>query len=272
MGAWDHDELAADLAAHLRGPGRMVWADMQLGPAGSPRPDVYTIDRSYAYPKPRAYEIKVSVSDFRADVTAGKWMSYLDYAESVTFAAPAGLISKADLPPRAGLMIRGDTGWRTVKRPTRQAVTIPEAACLKLLIDGVDREGGVRLDVGRQWRADKLAAARFGRQIADCIRDASAVEERVRHAKAEAAAIVEGARARAAREREREASQVADLWSDIRRAFGLPDDATVWDAHREIGRLKELSQGMVGAATVKHHAKAARGALERLFAALEERS
>ena len=31
---WRHDELADDLAAHLRGgTDRMVWTDMQLGPS-----------------------------------------------------------------------------------------------------------------------------------------------------------------------------------------------------------------------------------------------
>lgn len=32
-----HNELAEDLAQHLRGgTGRMVWTDTQLGPSGSP--------------------------------------------------------------------------------------------------------------------------------------------------------------------------------------------------------------------------------------------
>jgi len=41
--AWTHDALAADLAAHLRGPDRMVWADIQLGSAGSPTPDTIAV-------------------------------------------------------------------------------------------------------------------------------------------------------------------------------------------------------------------------------------
>lgn len=36
---WDHNALAEDLAGYLTAPERMVWCDMQLGPAGSPRPD-----------------------------------------------------------------------------------------------------------------------------------------------------------------------------------------------------------------------------------------
>src|SRR6266571_2431143 len=95
---WTHDELAADLAGHLKTPERMCWTDMQLGPAGSPRPDVYCIDKSFVSPFPTAYECKVSVPDFRSDVTSGKWSSYLKFAYRVFFAVPAGLVSKADVP------------------------------------------------------------------------------------------------------------------------------------------------------------------------------
>lgn len=44
-----HDELAADLAAKLRTDRRMVWTDIQLGPSGSPRPDVYAIFKSFSH-------------------------------------------------------------------------------------------------------------------------------------------------------------------------------------------------------------------------------
>ena len=69
---WGHDELAKDLAQHLAcSNDRMIWLDMQLGPSGSPRPDVFTAPKSYSGFKPIAYECKVSVSDFRSDITSG---------------------------------------------------------------------------------------------------------------------------------------------------------------------------------------------------------
>lgn len=38
-----HDALAADLAAHLEASKAVTaWADMQLGPSGSPRPIIVT--------------------------------------------------------------------------------------------------------------------------------------------------------------------------------------------------------------------------------------
>lgn len=84
-----HNDLMHALAANLRGNSdRMVWEDMQLGPSGSPRPDVYTIMKSYTSPLPTAYECKVSVADFRGDVVSGKWQAYLRFAGAVVFVSP----------------------------------------------------------------------------------------------------------------------------------------------------------------------------------------
>ena len=48
-------------------------------------------------------------------VPVDQWQSYLRYSSAVTFAVPAGLIGKADLPPGCGLIVRGPEGWRTLK-------------------------------------------------------------------------------------------------------------------------------------------------------------
>lgn len=137
---WLHDALMKDLAEHLRcKTDRMVWTDMPIGPAGSPRPDVFTIFKSFTQPRPMTYEVKISKADFRSDVTAGKWQKYLRFSSGVLFACPSGLIGKADIPDGCGLIVRGADGWRVVKGPTLRSVTLPEDALLKLLIDGVDR-------------------------------------------------------------------------------------------------------------------------------------
>lgn len=120
MTTWTHDDLARDLAMHVLSTKRLVWCDMQLGPAGSPRPDVYALDKSFAHPRAITYECKVSVADFRADVTAGKWQSYLGFSSGVYFAAPAGLLKKEDVPNGCGLIVRGEEGWRTLRAPTLQ--------------------------------------------------------------------------------------------------------------------------------------------------------
>lgn len=139
---WTHDGLAHDLASHLRGlSDRRVWVDMQLGAAGSTRPDVYTMPCSFSRFTPIAYECKVSVADFRADVTKGKYTDYLGYASGVIFACPAGLLKRDDIPKGAGLMTRGEDGWHTLKAPTlSKCPELPRSFWLKLVMDGERRD------------------------------------------------------------------------------------------------------------------------------------
>ena len=137
-----HDELMVRLADYLGSmTDRMLWTDMQLGPSGSPRPDVYTIRKSYTQPKPMAYEVKVSVSDFRSDITKGKWQSYLEFAGAVIFVVPKGLITKADVPNGCGLMTYNEEAdsFTNLKKATLHPVTLPQRVMLKLLIDGQNR-------------------------------------------------------------------------------------------------------------------------------------
>lgn len=63
----------------------------------------------------RAYEVKVSRSDFLVDVGRQKWRKYLDVCHRVYFATPAGLLKKSEIPPGAGLFVLGDGGWHVVK-------------------------------------------------------------------------------------------------------------------------------------------------------------
>lgn len=135
-----HDELANSLAIHLMNKSRMVWEDIPVGKAGSVRPDVLTIEKSFSSPNPISYEIKVSVSDFRSDVTKAKWRNYLDFSYGVVFAVPKGLITKNDLPDGCGLMTFNGQSWNTVKRPTLSPSNLGGELLLKLLIAGKERE------------------------------------------------------------------------------------------------------------------------------------
>lgn len=189
---WRHDELAHDLAVHLTNGARMVWEDMQLGPVGSPRPDVYVIEKSYSRFAPVAYEVKISRSDYLADVTAGKWQSYLAYACSVVFATPAGLITPSELPPGTGLILRHGEVWRTARRPVPQAVAnLPRDAWLKLLLDGVERTELRRLADHRQtvsswYTVGQAVEKRYGRDLAELIGTAVRDRNRLEHAHLEA--------------------------------------------------------------------------------------
>lgn len=186
---WKHDELAADLAGYLSGPELMVWTDMQLGPSGSPRPDVYTLRRSYSKPHPMAYEVKISRSDLRSDTTSGKWQSYLKYAGGVVFAVPDGLCTVADIPDGCGLIVRKAEVWRYARRPTLQHVTLPMDACMKLLIDGVNRTfKGVQPAPRRAelWRENEAVRKKFGAAVAKAARDLVSAEQSVAVLKADA--------------------------------------------------------------------------------------
>ncbi len=172
---WGHDELAADLANHLRGKGDiMAWENMQIGPSGSPRPDVYTIGKTFVRFCPMTYEIKVSVSDFRSDVTSGKWQSYLKFSGAVIFATPVGLISKADVPAGCGLIQRSETGWRVAKAPTIQRVdSMHQDVWLKLLMTGVERaaeqQKATARRVAHDWTVKEHLNKRFGQEVGELV-------------------------------------------------------------------------------------------------------
>lgn len=182
MTTWKHDDLARDLAMHVLSTKRLVWCDMQLGPSGSPRPDVYALDKSFAHPRAITYECKVSVADFRADVTAGKWQSYLRFSSGVYFAAPAGLLRKEDVPTGCGLIVRGDEGWRTLRAPTLQPFRMTQNVCLKLLIDG--RENEVRPAEKRErstYGAQAKIAKKWGAETAQILADLESARYRRDH-------------------------------------------------------------------------------------------
>lgn len=241
---WSHDALANDLAGHLLAPDRMVWTDMQLGRSGSPRPDVYTINKSYVNPCPMAYECKISVSDFRADVTVGKWSSYLAYAHAVTFAVPAGLVSKSDVPEMCGLIVRHENAWRMAKRATVNPRPIDQEALIKLLIDGVNREGPKAR--AKQWRDGDVTrefTKRFGVQAARYVGDAAETHRRIEQAEHHAKQIRERAEEDAKSIRERVQSEAPAKWLELLAALGLQPDADRWHVDREIRRLRDERDG-----------------------------
>lgn len=240
--SWAHDDLAKDLAAHLRGASdRLVWTDMQLGPAGSPRPDVYTVPCSFARFQPVAYECKISVADFRRDVTAGKWTSYLRFAAGVMFAAPAGLLKKEDIPAGCGLIVRGPDGWRSLKGPTLKNVdNLPRDAWIKLIIDGMARladQGYEQLRAGlcNEWTLEKKIRQRLGDIIADAVRDRLHAERRLEVATERLEGLAQEAEDerrlildRAKESAHRDAAQIDSARIELARALGLPASAGAW--------------------------------------------
>lgn len=245
---WKHDDLAADLAAHLRCKDRMVWLDMQLGPSGSPRPDVYTIQKSYSRPLPTAYECKISRSDLRSDTTSGKWQSYLKYAGSVTFAVPDGLATPADIPPQCGLIVRKKETWRLARKATIQPVALQMDAVMKLLIDGVSRVTASREPRSRSaelWTTNESVRKKFGEEVARCAADLVSAQQRRDSARAEANSEWDRMRAQVALERKRlisAAKSELETWgrlrADVLGWLDLPDNASTWAVEQAIRKMK----------------------------------
>lgn len=237
---WGHDELAHDLAQSLRvNPGHIVWENMQMGPSGSIRPDVYLLKKRYSEFAPVTYEVKVSVSDFRSDITSGKWQGYLQFSSAVIFAVPAGLISKDDIPSGCGLIVRHDEVWRTIKRPTVQRIdTLPRASWMKLVIDGIERaveqRDTPRLRAApRSWSVEQLLRKKVGNEIATLVamalRSQEDIVDELKRREKQREEIRDGTSQELKWARESAARDQANLSSELSglaQALGLPPTAT----------------------------------------------
>ncbi|MGT2505693.1 hypothetical protein [Cupriavidus basilensis] len=260
---WTHDALQEDLAQYVREKTqRLVWTNMQMGPVGSPRPDAYSLPFSFTRFTPLAYEVKISVADFRRDVTAGKWQGYLRYAAGVTFAAPAGLITKADIPEGCGLLLRSEAGWRTAKAPTLRPVeNLPLEAWIKLLIDGLERQLKVRFpQAGDEYLLIHRVEQRLGKEVSRLLYDRRAARYRYEQAtenldKSAAAAEAEYRKNLddARKNAERDAARIDGARAELAQALGLPPDARTFEitnaaqaaarrleADAEVQRLRSL--------------------------------
>ncbi|MEH5573113.1 MmcB family DNA repair protein [Raoultella ornithinolytica] len=237
---WTHNTLAHDLAEHLRqNTSRKVWEDMQLGPSGTARPDVYALPHSYSKFCPVAYEVKVSVDDFRADVTHGKFTKYFMYASAVVFAVPEGMLKKTDIPEGCGLMIRKESGWHTLKGPTIRPIdNIPRDAWIKLVMDGVRREGErIRLTArsGSIYDTEQCLRKRHGDKIAQLVTRAyqsaemlqSAIEQQEARRKSVHEQTEDESRRRR-EERERREEYLSSSQTELAVTLGLSADATVY--------------------------------------------
>lgn len=271
---WCHDELANDLAGHLRATGdRVIWTDMQLGPSGSPRPDVYTIGKSYTKFKPISYEIKISVADFRRDITAGKWHSYLKYSCGVIFAVPQGLITKADVPSGCGLIVRTPDGWRNLKGPTLQPLeTLPHKAWMKLVIDGIDRQRILfQPRDASEWRAREAIRKKYGEELAQALSDRdsakSALEyqtksynDSFRRSQERHERNLEELRQR----QEKEADEIRSIVSELAEALGLSQHTSVRAIRHAAERALSMLRKDDELQRLRESLERAQGALQRV--------
>ncbi len=83
-----------------------------------------------------AYEVKVSVADFRADLAKPtKMAASRDIAQAAWYCTPMGLLQPAMLPEGFGLICEGKPGeFTVVKRPKRKKVFEPHPDTLMTLV------------------------------------------------------------------------------------------------------------------------------------------
>ena len=256
-----HDELAQSLAAHLMAAqdGPMVWTDMQLGPSGSPRPDVYVIPKTYTSLRPMIYEVKVSVSDFRADVTAGKWQSYRPMCSGIYFAFPDGLaVQAADVPAECGIIkFNASTGkWRASRKPVLRPIdNLPTIVWQKLLIDGVKRAHKAwEPGTANEYKAIRAMEDRLGEEVGKYLRDAMearldldmlnrGIHHRVEMAESRANHAIKNAKEEAQRALMWERQGFDNQLRVARDALGLPADA---QTEQIVKRMRDALALMAG--------------------------
>ncbi len=172
---WTGKTLAEDLANSRDQADWLTWVELPLGSVmwgngHTPRADVLACRKSFAHPSFMIYEVKVSRSDFLADVNRGKYRAYFEHCCQLYFAAQKGLLTKDDIPEGTGLMVRGENGWRVTKAAPRREHTPSVELLIKLLIRGYE-------DRLVQWKqADRIrnleykglkeASRRFGLRLA----------------------------------------------------------------------------------------------------------
>jgi hypothetical protein len=132
MTNWKHNDLAGDLGlckgtTFLDIPLGSVWLD------NAQRADVLEVKPSYTRFCVSIYEIKISRADFLSDIRSGKWRGYLDHCHRFYFATPSGMIDKKEIPKEAGLIVRGDNGWSTLKSAEVRYTAIPETTLMSLI-------------------------------------------------------------------------------------------------------------------------------------------
>ncbi len=139
---WTGRELAEDLARTLQSEDMMVWVNLPLGSVQLSNvqiADVVAVNKSFANPLVKIYEIKVDRGDFLGDVGRLKYQGYFRSANQVYFAIPQGLLKVGELPQDGvGLITRTDSTWHVVKAARRTDYKLDVEFLLKLLMRGYE--------------------------------------------------------------------------------------------------------------------------------------
>ncbi len=191
---WTGKDLAKDLAENRDQSKWLTWTEIPLGSVmwangRTPRADGLTCRKSFSSPSFMIYEVKISRSDFLADINIGKYQVYFDHCCQLYFAAPKGLIKKEEVPEGTGLIVRGENGWSVTKAAPRREHTPSVELLLKLLMKGYED----RLVQWKQhdriqnleYKGLKEASRQFGLRIAHDLESADDLIQTANNIKAE---------------------------------------------------------------------------------------
>lgn len=129
----------------------IVFAEVGIGSRwlqqGSiPVPDVMTMRYSYTKSDISIYEVKDRRQDFNSDVGQAKYRRYLPFCDRFYFASSAKMITKAEVPTDAGLIVYSadKDSWSVVKASPRHEANLTEMDWKSLLMAKYTTEKRVR--------------------------------------------------------------------------------------------------------------------------------
>ena len=149
-------------------------------------------------------------------------------------------------------MVRSDSGWRAIRKPTLKPIdTLPRAAWLKLVIDGIARQRAeTRIRVLSEYCVQQDIRNRYGEELAQALSDRDAAVttlrdqvERARQAYEKAQNQADKIRRDAVESARRDAAAVNATVREAVKALGLPDGATVWDVTAKLTKALKRIDG-----------------------------
>lgn len=234
--------LARDLAESLR-TGReylRTWLEVETtggADTASGRMDVFAMrPRWGGLHDTRAYEVKVNRRDFVGDVRAMKFTKSFAYCRRFYYAVPSGLVTKTEVPPGCGLIVKTERGgWRVMVQPAMRDVQ-PTAEFLISLLNHQD----VQTREQRRLR-DRVVATenqvlgpqtrRMGREIAQMVNARRRGE------------MIEESLSREEMMRRGEADRLLEAMRALWKASGHEDDLLT--SHMSPTQLVEWAAGMM---------------------------
>lgn len=148
------------------------------------------------------------------------------------------------VPDHCGLIVRHENVWRTVKKATLSPVKLPQDALLKLLIDGIAREGpSIRNAKYMSHGYSEKFARKYGQKAALWVAKAATIDREIESAEYSAKRIVEAAKERASQISANIESNLSAHWLELCSVLGVDSVTDQWKVRSAIQKLRDDKQG-----------------------------